>query len=85
MLSQYKGVSYHRGIRKWIAQTQHRRKKVYAAFETEDLLVIGVLGIWIDTVSHAVVFRCNGFVGGKIQDWLVGCAVGSRRMCLMLR
>jgi hypothetical protein len=44
MLSKYKGVSYHRGIRKWIAQTQHRSKKVYAAFDTEDLLVIGVIG-----------------------------------------
>jgi hypothetical protein len=38
MLSLFKGVSYHRGIRKWIAQTQHRSKKVYAAFETEDIL-----------------------------------------------
>jgi hypothetical protein len=55
--SQYKGVSYHKGTSKWIAQTKHRSKKVYAAFETEDLLAVGVLGTRIATVSHAVALR----------------------------
>jgi hypothetical protein len=67
MLSQYKGVSYHRGNRKWIAQSQRRSKKVYARFETEDLLAVGILGNWIVTclrvANERSAFRlCIGFV-----------------------
>jgi hypothetical protein len=33
--SRYKGISWHKGIQKFVVQVQHRKQKVYKAFKEE--------------------------------------------------